>query len=185
MRALLALLGVVPAAAALSGRRDALRAAGPAPAPAPITVAHIVGKMKGKLAKKLDNGFDADYVIDRPTTIDGSVKLVKGPMPPSTPHDIAPDKGFPPPGEPGPGPGPAPAPAPSPGPGPDIPNSWSPFTESSLPEEVNHNDMETSLGDWRLEFGPHGPQYGKHSAYQTGNTGAHFGQPHHFIKNHA
>jgi hypothetical protein len=107
-----------------------------------------MAKMKADMTKMVGDSFDADYVIDRPTQepIKSKKEYPVGPY-----YDIFPDDGSLPAG-----PGPAPAP-PGQGPSP-APMGYIPFTEESLPDHVEHNDRDTMLGNWRIEYGPHGPQ---------------------------
>lgn len=118
----------------------------PIPAPAPLTWREQMAKMKADMTKKVGDSFDADYVIDRPTQF--PIKRKEYPV--GQYHDIFPDDGSLPPG-----PGPAPAAPGSPSP---APMGYIPFTEASLPDHVEHNDRVTMVGNWRVEYGPHGPQ---------------------------
>lgn len=122
---------------------------GPAPAPRPLTWREQMAKMKGDMTRKLGgDSFDADYVIDRPTQFPILHKeYAVGPY-----HDMFPDDGSL-----APGPGPSPSPMPPGWPAP-APMGSIPFTESSLPDHVNHNDMVTASADFRREYGPNGPQ---------------------------
>jgi hypothetical protein len=106
-----------------------------------------MAKMKKDMVNKVGSAFDADYVIDRPTQM--PIKHKEHPVGPY--YDIFPDDGSLPAG-----PGPAPAP-PGQGPSP-APMGYVPFSESSRPDEVQHNDYNTTLGNWRAEYGPHGPK---------------------------
>jgi hypothetical protein len=119
----------------------------PAPAPAPLTWDEKMAKMKADMTKRVGDSFDADYVIDRPTQF--PIKHKEYPVGPY--YDIFPDDGSL-----HPGPGPAPAP-PGQGPSP-APMGYIPFTEASLPDHVEHNDQNTMVANFRLEYGPHGPQ---------------------------
>merc|ERR1719213_1343716 len=102
--------------------RAGLAAAGPAAGPAlGPSQADIIGQMKGELSDKIGNSFDADYILDRGTTVPPGYRAPDGsraePLPFGAIHDIAPDEGFPapePPRPPGPGPAPAPGTAPAP-----------------------------------------------------------------------
>jgi len=126
-------------------------APGPVPAPAPLTWDEKMAKMKKDMSKKVGSNFDADYVIDRPTQFPIKHKEHQ----PGPYYDIFPDDGSL-----HPGPGPAPAP-PGQGPSP-APMGYIPFSESDLPDEVEHNDKVTMVKNWRQEYGPHGPE--KHPA---------------------
>lgn len=147
---------------------------------------------------------DADLVVDRPTTVPPGYR--GPPLLPGHWRDLSPDNGvWPVPGPgpapgpaPGPGPWPGPAPAPAPGlaapvpmpgpspgpapapaPSPVVGVDWSFFRESELPSFAAHSDGETFLGDWQTEFGPEGPQAGKHGAFQGAGVKPHLGQGYH------
>jgi len=135
------------------GAKHQLRATGPAPAPAPITQADVVKEMKEKMAKKVGH-YDADYVLDRPTTVppghDGQV--APGPKTNLVPNAPPAEKAAA--GAPGAAPAPAPAPVPDTG-----------MTEAALNPLVRHRDNETMADDWGAEYGPRGPK-GIHGPYQ-------------------
>lgn len=124
-------------------------APGPVPAPAPLTWEEKMAKMKKDMTKKVGDSFDADYVIDRPTQSPIPFKHIAFPVGPY--HDMFPDDGSLPAG-----PGPAPAP-PGQGPSP-APMGYIPFTEASLPDHIEYKDKDQMTKNWRLEYGPEGPQ---------------------------
>lgn len=178
---------------------------------------HVASAKREMTERLGGDHWDADYVLDRPNAVPPGFRgaMLPGhwrdivpddgvyPTEPPTAPGPAPGPCFGLSG-PAPCPGPAPAPAPllgsslpgpgpSPGPGPApapvpvVGVDWSWYKETELPNLAEHTDGETYLGDWQEEFGPKGPQHGRHGAYQTHDVKPHLGQGHivHFLRSAA
>lgn len=110
---------------------------------------HEKGAMTRELGGDKDgNAFEADYILHRPHELAPGNSEKAKPVGPY--HDIAKDNGKA--GTP---------PTLPPQKGPRMPS----VKVSSLPDQVRHDNMDSMVSNWRLEYGPDGPQ-GIHSTHQ-------------------